>query len=370
MEGAAAFQQAFARPPPEAARVPSPQAPPMQQVLSHDAVAAALATPPEVIQDQCPRPRSPGSRRREPSVDHVVSPLPGLASSFAQTSVRGARVEERGPNECSHVITSEHVCLASAKNGSPERPSGAGSAARARSPVQAQAIALLQMAMQHGELSHAPNEGSAASPPGAQLSLVLSEQLIEAVGRGDVATAQRLIEAGANVNHSTQDGSCAAALATVQGRPPALLQMLLEHRASIDMGESGNLTLVHLWSTGTMRTRKQQEEARAKMRLLLEHRADVNAHVQLSGNTPLHLAAEEFQRCRTEADEIGQAGLPREALENLIGLRFQCQHLLQVRSDPAAKNLMGQSPLDLVDAKYHRELWSSPKASPAAANVP
>lgn len=188
--------------------------------------------------------------------------------------------------------------------------------------------------------------------------VALSEKLAEAVGRADLGSARRLIDERADVNHVTSDGSCPAALATMQGRPPALLQLLLESKASVRLAASASrdISLVHIWGTAEMHTRRLQEEARAKLRLLVTHRADLDARVRLSGDAPLHLAAEEFQRRRAETRRSRKPS--PEGHHKTLGIQCQCQLLLQARADPGVKNLMNKTPLDLVDPEYRRELFA------------
>lgn len=199
--------------------------------------------------------------------------------------------------------------------------------------------------------------GEVDGPRGCEVSL--GEQLMEAVSRADHTAAVQLIRARADVNHTRADGSCPAALATVQGRPSETLQLLLEHRVDADARAAHDLSLVHIWSTGCMRTKSQREEACAKLRLLVAHGAQVDAKVKLSGNAPLHLAAEEFQRARAQVDSVGACGsvASQETIDELVGLRYQCQLLLQARANPNSRNLMGQTPLDLIDPNFHQELW-------------
>ena len=106
--------------------------------------------------------------------------------------------------------------------------------------------------------------------------------LVDAAGRGDVATVRRLLREGADVNLAQGDGMTALHRAAERG-DVSLAEILLYAGANVDAGTRiGRYTPLHVAA------RKGHE---AMVKLLLGAGADASARTTRSGSTPLHLAA-------------------------------------------------------------------------------
>merc|ERR1712032_430134 len=82
-------------------------------------------------------------------------------------------------------------------------------------------------------------------------------------------------------------------------------------------------------------------------------RADLNTRVGLSGDTPLHLVAREFDRHRTRA-QTAAGGL--FAHRGVVACKLKFRLLVSMGADPGRWNCNHHTPLDLVDGSIRGEL--------------
>lgn len=103
-----------------------------------------------------------------------------------------------------------------------------------------------------------------------------------AVINGELDTARRELDAGADVNKRSNDNKCSPLHYAVLMDNLPMVQLLLEYKADVNITDSGNQTPLHYVS---LHSRKKHEICM----LLLENGADCNA-ADIHGHTPLHLA--------------------------------------------------------------------------------
>jgi hypothetical protein len=193
----------------------------------------------------------------------------------------------------------------------------------------------------------------------------VAEALAEAICSHDQAEVQRILVSGADANAAPIQGRHAdvkpLALAVRGTGTVAILRLLLESgaEARCTTTEPGLNSALQAWTITFVDPSEHLVETRAKLRLLLECSADVNARILHSGDTALHRAAEEFQRRRAEGSSHK---INRWTTKRMDCAKMKFSMLLQAGADPAARNRRNQSPLDLVSPNFRGELPSQDDA--------
>ncbi len=101
--------------------------------------------------------------------------------------------------------------------------------------------------------------------------------------RNDTALADVLLAAGADVKKANREGATAMYLASIRGSAPMLDRLLKAGANPNEAGPQGETPLMLASRTGNLDA----------MKVLLEHKADVNGKEELRGTTPLMWAASE-----------------------------------------------------------------------------
>ncbi len=101
--------------------------------------------------------------------------------------------------------------------------------------------------------------------------------------RNDTGLADALIAAGADVRKANREGATPIYLASIQGSAPMLDRLLKAGGNPNETGPQGETPLMLASRTGNLDA----------MKVLLDHKADVNAKEELRGTTPLMFAASE-----------------------------------------------------------------------------
>jgi len=174
---------------------------------------------------------------------------------------------------------------------------------------------------------------------GADPNLIDRNDLVPAQYAASVRSAKclkLLLDAGADPNAKAKGGAPLSAAAGSGSIDCA--KLLLDRGADIHYRSSNGVSaldepLVSLFTELGQRKRMLQ--------LLLDKGADINGRIPKSGNTPLHIAISYF------------ANRPKDRLS-------LAQFLLDHGADPMAKNILGQTPLDLAQTDQVRRLGITP----------
>jgi ankyrin repeat protein len=139
------------------------------------------------------------------------------------------------------------------------------------------------------------------------------------------------------------------------------VRFLLTSRADVrcDKDEPGFNSIMQAWTTAYVNPAEHEAEARAKLRLLLEYNADVQARIAHTGETALHWAAMDFQRRRSEG---ASARINRWTTNRTECAKMKFLLLLQAGADPLVRNRRNQTALDLVSPNFRSELPSQENA--------
>eukprot|EP00928_Gymnodinium_smaydae_P072155 TRINITY_DN5556_c0_g1_i1.p1 TRINITY_DN5556_c0_g1~~TRINITY_DN5556_c0_g1_i1.p1 ORF type:complete len:479 (+),score=133.89 TRINITY_DN5556_c0_g1_i1:264-1700(+) len=260
---------------------------------------------------------------------------------------------------------------ASGAPGKPRRPAGSDSATGAlgRRSAATGAAALVNSAS-------LPNLRSQATSAAADDDS--GERLRAAVRRKDLAAVQTLIASRASVDAPGTDGLRPLALAMLQGTPPGILEALLLARASPHTRDFGQgRALAHLWAWTLTKSRAGTREAQRKLALLVACRADLDARMPATGDTPLHVLARVFTSVSARATDGTQGQACEELGSTLDAEKFaratqqRIQQLLASRADLSARNGAGKRPLDLVDRRFWPALSQNAlKSLSTVATVP
>lgn len=193
----------------------------------------------------------------------------------------------------------------------------------------------------------------------------IAEALADAIYAGEEVEVRRLITAGAGPNLPPVQGRHAdvkpLALAVRGTRTIDIVRLLLESGAVVcpTAADPGLNAVMQAWTSAFVDVVEFEAETRAKLRLLLEYRADISARVAHTGDTALHWAASEFQRRRAEG---ASPKINRWTTKRSDCAKLKFLLLLQARADPSIRNRKNQTPLDLVSANFRSELPSPENA--------
>ena len=171
-----------------------------------------------------------------------------------------------------------------------------------------------------------------------------NQKLLDAAKLGDMDVVTRLVGGGAKAV-CTEDGLSPAMFAVMRGRPSGILDCLLSSGVDVHQRSPTDLTLLHLWSVQLLLSEEDKLEAERKLKLLVHYQADVDARVGLSGDTPLHFVAREFQR---HLERAKRPGATISAHLNVLGARFMYRLLLRAGADPERWDVRGRTPRDLA----------------------
>jgi cytohesin len=147
----------------------------------------------------------------------------------------------------------------------------------------------------------------------------LNLPLALAVKKGNLDVAQFLLNAGADANAGYSIGRCRSTplQTAVLDQSTSIVELLLSHGADVPPMAAPEGTLLHLWVYGGGAPRIGD--------LLLSRHIDVNAK-DGQGETPLHLAVR-------------------------YGQKLAVEWLLKHGADAKAKNLRGQTPVELLKVR-------------------
>lgn len=189
----------------------------------------------------------------------------------------------------------------------------------------------------------------------------MAEALADAIYGGNDEEVRRLVASNADPNAPALQGRHAdvnpLALAVRGTRSIDIIRLLLESGAEVCCTASvpGFNSTMQAWTTTFVDFKEHDAEMRAKLRLLLEFRADVNARIPHTGDTALHWAASDFQRRRSEG---ASAKINRWTTKRTDCAKMKFLLLLQARADPLVRNRRNLTPLDLVSVNFQSELPS------------
>jgi len=187
----------------------------------------------------------------------------------------------------------------------------------------------------------------------------IAEKLAEAIYVCDEAEVRRLLANGADPNRPPTQGRHAdvkpLALAVRGARGTEVVRVLLEAGATVcpSAEEPGMHSVLQAWASAFIDPMEHKAEIRAKLRLLLEHRVDINARVPHTGDTALHWVAADFQRRRAEG---AGPSINRWTTKRIACAQLKFALLLQARADPNFRQRRNQTPLELVSSKFRGEL--------------
>jgi len=193
----------------------------------------------------------------------------------------------------------------------------------------------------------------------------MAEVLADAIYGGNDDEVRRLVASNADPNAPALQGRHADVkpldLAVRGTRSIDIIRLLLESGAEVCCTASvpGFNSTMQAWTTTFVDFKEHEAEMRAKLRLLLEFGADVNARIPHTGDTALHWAASDFQRRRSEG---ASAKINRWTTKRTDCARMKFLLLLQAGADPSVRNRRNLTPLDLVSVNFQPELPSQDTA--------
>eukprot|EP00927_Polykrikos_kofoidii_P056272 TRINITY_DN50421_c0_g1_i1.p1 TRINITY_DN50421_c0_g1~~TRINITY_DN50421_c0_g1_i1.p1 ORF type:complete len:249 (+),score=33.33 TRINITY_DN50421_c0_g1_i1:111-857(+) len=185
----------------------------------------------------------------------------------------------------------------------------------------------------------------------------LTEALADAVFDDDFERVVELVDKqGASVWEKPQrgrhNGVHPLALAARGGRSSTILRFLLE-RGAAGKEHRRMDAAVHAWAATFVDIAEFEAECRAKLRLLVAYQADVNASNEHTGETPLHVAANLFERHRSQG---ASSNINRWTTSRSDSAKFKYTLLLKARADPAMRDRRFKTPLDYVSPGFWEEL--------------
>jgi len=180
-----------------------------------------------------------------------------------------------------------------------------------------------------------------------------ASRLTTAVDAGDFAQVRQLVEAKADINALNENGISPAALAVKGSRPSALLDYLLSNGAEVAAPSRHEHSLLQAWTTAFVDVGAHGPDLKEKLRLLIRAKADLDERIGHTGDTPLHLAARNFDSHRVKA---GTPGMSRHSQERFEAAKFKFKLLLEAKADASIRNSAHQTAIDLVASKHRREL--------------
>uniref|UniRef100_A0A7S1F430 Ankyrin repeat protein n=1 Tax=Noctiluca scintillans TaxID=2966 RepID=A0A7S1F430_NOCSC len=206
---------------------------------------------------------------------------------------------------------------------------------------------------------------------------VSCEAFAEAIENGEVDEVKLLLEAGVlprgRASKGRHQGVPPLAIAARGAKPADILHLLLEVTA--DTEATGDVVSIHdvtcemevtrrlgrdeeifaalmAWTDTFVDVDVHRAQVITKLNLLLAHGVDVNARVEHSGDTALHVVARIFQRNRSQ--------LTGPSANNWTQRRFNCAkfkwELLQRAGAEPLRNRRHELPIDLVSSDLRGEL--------------
>jgi hypothetical protein len=180
-----------------------------------------------------------------------------------------------------------------------------------------------------------------------------ASRLTVAVDAGDFTEVRKLVEAKADVNALNENGISPAALAVKGSRPSSLLEYLLNNGAEVVAPSQHEHSLLQAWTVAFVDVKPHGPDVKEKLRLLLQAKADIDERIGHTGDTPLHLAARNFNSHREKA---GTPTMSRHTQQRFEAAKFKFKLLLEAKANASIRNSTHKTAMDLVDSKYRREL--------------
>jgi hypothetical protein len=207
-------------------------------------------------------------------------------------------------------------------------------------------------------------QGEIAAVAGDRDARNLGERLRRAIRSKDLPTTQALIAAQADIELQDRDGSNATSLAMLQGIPHSILRTLLDARANVHAVDAQGRSLPHSWAWTLPKTKNGVREAHKKLLLLAKSKADLNAQLPVTGDTPLHILAKVFNTLSARAfdgrppdgdSHDGFGGTKdTELFANCTKSRIQL--IIGSGASTSVLNGEGKTPLSLISPRFHHML--------------
>eukprot|EP00931_Biecheleriopsis_adriatica_P085895 TRINITY_DN60669_c0_g1_i1.p1 TRINITY_DN60669_c0_g1~~TRINITY_DN60669_c0_g1_i1.p1 ORF type:complete len:357 (-),score=70.88 TRINITY_DN60669_c0_g1_i1:42-1112(-) len=186
--------------------------------------------------------------------------------------------------------------------------------------------------------------------------------LVDAIHEKNVLKVRELLASRADVEQADSKGVKPIILAMSQNSPSGILQGLLEAKADIAARDAQGRTLAHLWSWNLPKSKAALREEQQKLKLLASHNVDLNAHLPVTGDTPVHILARVFNTLAQRARDSCSGGACPPQIDSIEAEKFlnntelRIQHLAAAGASVSSRNSAGQVPLELVETAFWQSL--------------